>query len=117
MHHRPDRSQQEFPQRSGAELSVVQVPGGDSMKRLNLRNRECPKCGGKIGVLKRATKDNPTAWLGCVSGTHVQVQGTHGYDADDFPKKVKPPSKKEIDKFIASVRYQLANSERRELRI
>lgn len=75
------------------------------MKRLNLRNRECPKCGGKIGVVRRATKAEPLAMLGCVSNTHVQVQGTWGYSADDFPKKVKPPSDAEINKFIASIRY------------
>jgi len=59
-------------------------------KRLDLRDRECPKCGGKIGVIRRATKAEPLAMLGCVSNTHVQVQGTYGYDANDFPKKVKP---------------------------
>ncbi len=75
------------------------------MKRLNLRNRYCPKCGGKIGVLRRETKDDPFTWYGCVNGTHVLVDGTHGYSPSDFPKKVKPPSKKEINKFIASIRY------------
>ncbi len=75
------------------------------MKRLNLRNRECPKCGGKIGVIRRATATEPTQMLGCVGGTHVQVAGTYGYDADDFPKKRKPLAQAEIDKFIASIRY------------
>jgi hypothetical protein len=74
-------------------------------KRLNLRNRCCPKCGGKIGVIRRATKDEPLAMFGCVDGSHVQVDGTYGYDADHFPLKKKSPSKKEIDKFIQTVRY------------
>jgi hypothetical protein len=42
---------------------------------------------------------------GCVSNTHVQVQGTYGYHPDDFPKKVKPPTAKEINKFIKGIRY------------
>lgn len=75
------------------------------MKRLNLRNRKCPKCGGKIGVIRRATKDEPLRMLGCIGNTHVQVGGTYGYDANDFPKKVKPPSTKEINKFIATIRF------------
>lgn len=74
-------------------------------KRLNLRNRECPKCGGKIGVLKRATKDSNITMLGCVGGTHVQVQGTYGYSADDFPKKTKPLSAKIVNDYIATIRY------------
>lgn len=75
------------------------------MKRLNLRNRYCPKCGGKIGVIRRATASEPLRMLGCVENTHVQVQGTYGYDANDFPKRKTPPTDKEIDKFIAAIRY------------
>lgn len=75
------------------------------MKRENLRNRYCPKCEGKIGVIRRATKDEPMRMLGCISNNHVQVQGTYGYSADDFPKYVKPPSKKAINKFIAGIRF------------
>src|SRR5271157_2509452 len=74
-------------------------------KRLNLRDRECPKCGGKIGVIRRATEDWDIAKLGCVSNSHVQVQGTYGYHPTDFPKKAKPLAKKDIDKFIATIRY------------
>ena len=79
------------------------------MKRPNFRNRECPKCGGKIGVIRR--KGMPEDVLcglrlyGCVSNLHVQVDGTYGYHPDDFPKKVKPLTQKEINKFIASIRY------------
>jgi hypothetical protein len=72
------------------------------MKRPNFRNRECPKCGGKIGMIRREEFMN---LYGCKSNTHVQVQGTYGYTPDDFPKKVKPPTKKQIDKFITSIRY------------
>ena len=75
------------------------------MKRLNLRNRECPKCGGKIGVIRRATATEPLQMLGCRSNTHVQVDGTWGYHADDFPKRKKPLAQAEIDKFIATIRY------------
>jgi len=75
------------------------------VKRPNYRNRECPKCGGKIGVVKRATKEWNIAMYGCVGGTHVQVQGTYGYSPDDFPKKSKPLTQKEINKFIATIRY------------
>jgi hypothetical protein len=75
------------------------------MKRLNLRNRECPKCGGKIGVIRRATATEPMQMLGCVGNTHVQVDGTYGYHADDFPKKKKPLTQAEIDKFIGTIRY------------
>lgn len=75
------------------------------MKRLNLRNRYCPKCHGKIGVIRRATASEPLQMLGCVGGTHVQVQGTYGYDANDFPKRVKPPSAKAINDYIATIRY------------
>lgn len=74
-------------------------------KRLNLRNRECPKCGGKIGIIRRATSNEPLQMLGCVSNGHVQVQGTYGYHPDDFPKKRKQPTEKEVNKFIAGIRY------------
>lgn len=74
-------------------------------KRLNLRDRYCPKCEGKIGVIRRATADEPIQMFGCVTGNHVQVQGTYGYDANDFPKKRKQPSAKDIKKFIAGIRY------------
>lgn len=72
------------------------------MKRPNYRNRYCPKCGGKIGMIRREEFSN---LYGCVDGGHVQVDGTYGYSPEDFPKKVKPPSKKEIDKFIGGIRY------------
>jgi len=78
------------------------------MKRLNLRNRECPRCGGKIGVIRRATATEPLQTLGCRSNIHIQVDGTWGYSADDFPKKQKPKkptTQAEVDKFIATVRY------------
>ena len=75
------------------------------MKRLNLRNRECPRCGGKIGVIRRATATEPLQMLGCRSNVHVQVDGTWGYSADDFPKKKKPLTQASIDKFIATIRY------------
>lgn len=46
---------------------------------------------------------------GCVSNTHVQVQGTYGYHPEDFPKKVKPLTPKQIAKrnakFIETIRY------------
>jgi hypothetical protein len=75
------------------------------VKRLNLRDRYCPKCFGKIGVIRRATKDEPLAMLGCVDGSHVQVHGTYGYDANDFPKKRHSPTASEINKFIGTIRY------------
>jgi hypothetical protein len=55
------------------------------MKRRNFKERGCPKCWGKIGVIRPATKDEPVAMLGCVENTHVQVDGTYGYDLTDFP--------------------------------
>jgi hypothetical protein len=72
------------------------------MKRPNFRNRECPKCGGKIGMIRREEFMN---LYGCVSNNHVQVQGTYGYHPDDFPKKAKPIPQKDIDKFIGTIRY------------
>ena len=74
------------------------------MKRLNLRDRECPKCGGKIGVIRREGMSG-LRLLGCKSNTHVQVDGTYGYSPEDFPKKRKSPTDKEINAFIASIRY------------
>jgi|HubBroStandDraft_1064217.scaffolds.fasta_scaffold85081_4 hypothetical protein len=72
------------------------------MKRPNFRNRECPKCGGKIGMIRREEFMN---LYGCVGNTHVQVQGTYGYTPEDFPKKAKPLTQKQIDKFIGTIRY------------
>lgn len=74
-------------------------------KRLNLRNRYCPKCEGKIGIVRRATATEPFQLLGCVGGTHVLVDGCYGWHADDFPKKRKPPTKQAVDKFITTIRY------------
>lgn len=58
------------------------------MKRRNFSKRCCPKCGGKIGVIRRdlsKPKRYRMDMLGCVSGIHIQVAGTHGYDLLDFP--------------------------------
>lgn len=72
------------------------------MKRLDFRNRECPKCGGKIGMIRR---DHFMNMYGCVSNTHVQVQGTYGYHPTDFPKKAKPIPQSKINQFIATIRF------------
>jgi hypothetical protein len=75
------------------------------MKRPNFRNRECPKCGGKIGMIRRKSQYESIPMYGCVSNGHVQVQGTYGYYPEDFPKKTKPVPQKDIDKFIGTIRY------------
>jgi hypothetical protein len=59
------------------------------VKRRDFSKRGCPKCHGKIGVVRRATKDEPIEMLGCVSGNHVQVDGTYGYHLTDFPLRTE----------------------------
>jgi hypothetical protein len=54
-------------------------------KRRNFKERGCPKCHGEIGVIRGKSANEPLEMLGCVSNTHVQVQGTYGYDLADFP--------------------------------
>jgi hypothetical protein len=90
------------------------------MKRLNLRDRECPKCGGKIGMIRRGGMPKDVLCelplYGCVGNTHVQVSGTYGYSPNDFPKKVKPPTAKEINKFIGSIRREeVAEAEEKKI--
>jgi hypothetical protein len=65
------------------------------MKRLDCSKRCCPKCGGKIDVIRRdlsMPRRDRMPTLGCVSGIHIQQPDTWGYDLRDFPlcKTLKP---------------------------
>lgn len=57
-------------------------------KRRDFSKRQCPRCGGNVGVIKRDTalpKRFRLDLLGCVSGIHVNSDSTTGYDLTDFP--------------------------------
>ena len=63
------------------------------MKILNFSKRCCPKCGGKVGVIKRDLsfpKRDRMHTIGCKSGIHIQQADTVGYDLRDFPLAPKP---------------------------